>query len=230
MKEDEKIIKIGAVCGIIAFLLLYSVIFLSGLLPGGGARTTEELLSAFGNAHNRAFSMGVFFLLTAFGLLMIVSLLGFHRFLTHERPSFAATLAAVYGCIAFTLITIMLLIQGTVKVRMGEIFSAANETERQVIVKIYRSMRAVDFGIDLGWYVFICISVFLLGISMFRNRHFGPKFAIPGMLVGIVLLTINVVTVLTSTPRSNLIDLCLLWFLIASIQLLRKAKFVSKTP
>ena len=232
MREDEKLIKIGGVCGIIAFVLLGSAFLLNNVLPGHGTETTEEFLSSLSTARNGTLLMNGYFIAAAYGLLGIVALLGLHRLLTNERSSLAATVGVIYGCIAFSLVAAMLIVQGTVMARMGSRFATANETERQTIITIYRSLRSVDLGLDLVWDVFICISFLLFGISMFRSRYFGAVFGITGILIGVALLTLNMATAPTPPASAGLIDLGPLagvWFLAISIQLLRKAKFAAKS-
>jgi len=92
---------------------------------------------------------------------------------------------------------------------------------------MYRSLRSIDLGLDLVWNVFICISLILFGISMLRSRHFGPVFGMAGIVIGIALLTLNIITAPNPPGSAGLVDLgpfAGLWFMVVSIQMLRVAK------
>jgi len=97
MKDDERLVRIGGVCGIIAFLIYGSAILLNNLLPGHSAKTIEEFLTALGTGKNGTIMMGAYFFIAAFGLLGIISMLGLHRALTHKRTSILATLGMIYA-------------------------------------------------------------------------------------------------------------------------------------
>jgi len=230
VREDENLVRIGGICGIIAFIIFGSAAFLNNVLPGHSAKTTAEYLTALGTGKNGTILMGFYFLAAAFGLLGIVYMFGLHRLLTHKRTSLAGKFGIIYGCIAFVLVDIMLIVQGTVNAMMGERFVAAKETEQQLILTLHRALRSIDLGIDLVWDVFICIAVLLIGISMLRSRFFGLIFGISGMVIGMALLALNVATAPNPPGSTGLVDLgplVGLWFLVVSIQMVRVAKLMT---
>ncbi len=232
MNENGRLVRIGGICGIIAFLIYGSAILLNNFLPGHGAKTVEQYLTALGTGKNATILMAGYFFVAAFGILGIVSMLGLHRALTHNRTSLLAKLGMIYGCIAFVLVDAMLIVQGTVRSLMGARFIAAQETEQQVIVLTYRSLRSIDLGLDLVWDVFICISVILFAISMLRNSFFGFIFGISGIVVGAALLGVNIATAPNPPGSSGLIDLgplVGLWSIIINIQMVRIAKRITNS-
>jgi hypothetical protein len=227
MNENERLVRIGGICGIIAFLIYGSAILLNNILPGQGAKTIEQYLTALGTGKNATILMAAYFFVAAFGILGIVSMLGLHRALTHKRTSLLAKLGMIYGCIAFVLVDVMLIVQGTVRSLMGTRYIAAQEPERQLIIAVNRGLRSIDFGFDLVWDIFICISVALFGISMLRSRFFGLIFGISGIVVGAALLGVNVATAPNPPGSAGLIDLgplVGLWSIIVNIQMVRIAK------
>lgn len=227
MKEDERLVRIGGVSGIIAFLIYGSAIFLNNLLPGHNATTTEEFLAALGTGKNGTIMMAAYFFIAAFGLLGLVSMLGLHRALTHKRTSILAALGMIYGCIAFVIVDLMLIVQGAVRTLMGARFVATQETEKHLIVAQYRSLRSIDLGLDLVWDVFICISILLIGISMIRNPFFGRILGISGMVISLALLGFNIAAAPNPPGSAGLVDLgplVGLWFIVVSIQMIRVAK------
>jgi len=228
MRKDERWVKIGGICGIIAFFIYGSAILSNIVLPGHGAKTTEGYLTAVGTAHNGTLMMIGHFLVAGFGMLGIVALLGLYQLLTSQRSSLTVTIATIYGCIAFSFVAAMVIVQGTVMAWMGARFVNSNETEQNSVVTMYRSLRSIDLGLDLVWDVFICISLILFGISMLRSRHFGPLFGIAGIVIGIALLILNLITAPNPPGSAGLVDLgpfAGLWFMAVSIKMLRVAKF-----
>jgi hypothetical protein len=232
MYEDRRLVKIGGICGIIAFLIYGSAILLNTFLPGHGAKNVEQYLTALGTGKNATILMAGYFFAAAFGILGIVSMLGLHRALTHKRTSLLSRLGMIYGCIAFVLVDAILIIQGTVRSLMGARFVAAQETEQRIIVLTYRSLRSIDLGLDLVWDVFICISVILFALSMLRSRFFGLIFGISSIMVGTALLGVNIAAAPNPPGSAGLIDLgplVGLWSIIVNIQMVRIAKRITNS-
>jgi len=227
MTDTNNMVKIGGLCGIMAMLLLAAVIIATNLLPGFNTESTEGFLSAMGKVRGSPIMMIMFLLTAAFGPLGIVAFLGLHRSLTAERSSVMSQIATIFGCTAFVLVDAMLIVQGTVNMRMGKMYLSASPAEQPIILSLYRGLRSIDLGLDLAWDVFIAIAVFLYGIVMIRNRHFGRLLGISGILIAAALLLLNAATVPTPPGSAGLVDLgplLFLWILLVSVQLVRSAK------
>ncbi len=229
MKELERITRVGGICGIAAVLVYLGAV----LLPGINGKTIEEFLAAAGTGRNGNFVMLEHFFGAGFGVLGIIAIWGLHRLLSSEKSSIASSVAAIFGYAAFAIVTSMLIVQGTVMARMGARFVAAGAAEQSMVVMLYRGLRSIDLGLDLAWDVFGCISFLLFGMLMIRNRHFGPIFGLSGIIISGLLLIFNVATAPTPPGSAGLVDLgplTGLWFLAVSIQMLRAARTIVRSP
>ncbi len=229
MKDLERITRVGGICGIAAVLVYLGAV----LLPGIDGKTVEEFLTAVGTGRNGNVIMLEHFFGAGFGVLGIIAVWGLHRLLSSEKSSIASSVAAIFGYAAFAIVASMLIVQGTVMARMGARFVAASASDQPMVVMLYRGLRSVDLGLDLAWDVFGCISFLLFAVLMIRNRHFGLIFGLSGIIIGGLLLSFNIATAPTPPGNAGLLDfgpLEGLWFLAVSIQMLRAARTIVRSP
>jgi peptidoglycan/LPS O-acetylase OafA/YrhL len=57
-----------------------------------------------------------------------------------------------------------------------------------------QSIRLVDMGIDVAWDLFIGTSLIFLCFALAGDARFGLRWAIPGAVLGFVLIVLNVST------------------------------------
>lgn len=217
-EETKKLIKLGGCSGIIAvFLYLSAAIY---MIISSGFHSLKEI-------GNDPLFMIAYFYVAGIGILGIVFFIGLYKLLSIDRLSIIVLLALIFGCIGFTFLTTMLMVQGTVMARMGIKFLSAAEESQEMISSIYSGLRSIDYGFDLVWDIFISLSVILFGISMIKSAYFGKIFGITGILIAVGLLGFNIITAPIPPASGNLIDLgsiLFLWFLAVSIYMLRIVK------
>lgn len=83
---------------------------------------------------------------------------------------------------------------------------------------------AVWLGLDVAWDVYMGIGTALFALAMFRHPRFGAAFAVPGLIIAVILVALNLAIFPTPPADANLFDagpLVGLWYLAVSIQVWR---------
>jgi len=228
MNHNQRIIKAGGACGVLG-ILIYILLALSDPYIGPQTKTAQEFLAAWGTPKYVAVNMAIHFLLAGAAVLWIVSFVGINRLLGWEQPSLIIHIGTILGIIACAVLAQMMIVQGSVMSKMGQVFlAAANENEQQSAAALYRGLRFIDYGMDLTFDMFFFTAWILLGISMLRHRSFGKLFG----GIGIGFFGLAALTNLRSAPDPPAFDvgpIAGLWALAVYIQMLRTAKSVG-TP
>jgi len=134
--------------------------------------------------------------------------LGLRRLVDLERHSVTATLGAIANVTAGALFTAMALVQLAVRHRAA---AAAAPVD----------MVGVWLGLDVAWDVYIGLGTLFFAWSMLGHPRFGRPFAIPGFIVGALVLGLNLRTFPTPPAEAGSFDVgpfVGLWYLAASIQ------------
>ena len=232
--------RLGGICGVVGILIYFGLALADPWLPGGSARTTAEALAAYSTPQGRHGIMLAHFAVVLFALLWIVALWALEQVLTNKSTTTtdpitpvgnlaAARFGALFGSIAFGILTVMLIVQGTVMAEMGRMYGkATSDADRQSFVELYRGLRSIDLGLDLTWDVFITISFVLLGWAMLKAPGFGKTLGVSGMAIGGATLGMNVWAAPTP-PSVDLGPLCGLWMLVVSVQMIRLSRQMNES-
>lgn len=226
MEREQRIIKLGGQCGILGVLLYIASQAANALLPQ--SNTTQEFLALMGDHYYGRLSLGLHFLFAAAVMLWIVAFLGLKRLLSSERPNFALTVGTLFGIIACAIMAQMMIIQGSVMVRMGRAFAAAtDEAQRQNTIALYKGLRYIDYGMDLAFDTFFFSAWILLAFGMLRHHRFGRMFGGIGLAFFVIAAIFN----LQAAPDPPLFDIgpiAAFWVLAVYIQMVRSAKTASR--
>jgi len=237
MKIDEnryRTIKLGALCGILGIFIFFGVavlleqLFWQDKLKALNINTTKEFLNILGTNPYSQIIMGGHLLIGLAMLLFAVGFIGLFYMLSIEKKSIFITIGTIFGVIACAIMTEMSIIQGTVMVKLGNMFiGAKNDIQKESIVAVYRGLRCIDWGLDLAFDFFFFSAWILLGIAMLKNKNLGKILG----FVGIILFTITAVLNIWAAPDPAIIELapiCCLWILMVYIQMLRSMRAISK--
>jgi hypothetical protein len=142
---------------------------------------------------------------------------------TGKSPS--ARLGTVFLTIAFSMFTLMLVVQQTVRLRYLQMAADAPEQAlKNVLKQAYSIVDLVQQGIDVSFDIFYCVGLILLAAAMFRRPDFGKFLSIFGMAAGGALLIFNLWTFPYIPADSGLIDLgpvTGLWWILVIVQIIR---------
>lgn len=144
--QDRSLIIWGGISGVV-MTVVYG---LGQSLPAAGIDVTPATL------------MQIFFwTAAAFGPLGVINSFAIYKALAWERQGAANRLALLMSLLAYAIVTMMLLVQGSVSYYAMELTADSS---------LLQLLRAVDLGMDLAWDIF-------MGASLVadRRRHAGPQ-------------------------------------------------------
>jgi len=135
--DQKRFIQDAGICGIIGVLIFVGVAlaleqFYWQKLP---ANNLDQILTLMGRSPHVQINMAGHIALGFAFLLFAVALLGMRRLLEIEKPRISVTLETLFGIISCPIMTVQMLVQGTVMVKMGKMCAAAADgPERQDII------------------------------------------------------------------------------------------------
>jgi hypothetical protein len=223
MSEARSWARLGGWLGI-AWPVLFIVVMIAAEMIYPPSHSTAEELAALAQPHTGYFSMLLHSLAAIIGLLGIGWAVALNSVLQSERPSRVATLAVIFGVAGFTVVTAMLIVQGSVQTGIADQFAKlTTDVDRAATIASFRSVRWVDLGLDFTWDIFIAWSVILFGVAMLRTRTFGKFWGILGITIAASLFVLDV----RSAPwpaEPDISPISFIWFLGISVKMLLFAR------
>ena len=146
-------------------------------------------------------------LLFAFAFGITVSSIGLYYILGSTTGSRMALIAAVANVIAAAQLLAMLMVQMSV-------YSVVQQADA--------ALKAVWWGLDVAWDLYVGTGTLLFALCMFGRRGLGAWFAMPGLLLGSLLLIFNIATFPKPPDTAGLVDfgpLVGLWYLVVYVRL-----------
>lgn len=146
-------------------------------------------------------------LLFAFAFGITVSSIGLYHILGGTTGSRMALIAAVANVIAAGQLLAMLMVQMSV-------YSVVQQPDA--------ALKAVWWGLDVAWDLYVGTGTILFALCMFGRRGLGAWLAVPGLLIGSLLLIFNIVTFPKPPDTAGLVDfgpLVGLWYLAVYVRL-----------
>lgn len=164
-------------------------------------------------------------LVFAIGPVAIVGVLRISEYLARAGPAPTLRPATVFLVVAFSLFTLMLVVQQTVFIRYREFTREATDPAvLEGLRTAFRMVNEVQLGIDLCFDIFYCAGMILLSVAMYRHPHFGRLIGILGVLAGAGLLVLNLATFPRPPAESGLVDLgpaTGVWWVLVILQFIR---------
>ena len=146
-------------------------------------------------------------LLFAFAFGITVSSIGLYHILGGTTGSRMALIAAVANVIAAAQLLAMLMVQMSV-------YSVVQQPDA--------ALKAVWWGLDVAWDLYVGTGTILFALCMFGRRGLGAWLAVPGLLIGSLLLIFNIATFPNPPDTVGLVDfgpLVGLWYLVVYVRL-----------
>lgn len=181
-QQDRSLLIWGGVCGVV-MTVVYGV---GQTLPATGIDVTPATL------------MQIFFwTAAAFGPMGVINSFAIYRVLAWERQGAANRLALLMSLLAYAIVTMMLLVQGSVSYFAIESGSAPS---------LLQVLRAVDLGMDLAWDIFMGVSLVLTAGVMRGHGRFGRWWSYAAGALGALLIVFNGVTAPVPPSSAGLVD------------------------
>jgi hypothetical protein len=159
----------------------------------------------------------------SFGPLLITTTIGLYKLLSTKDDLISIQLGTVFLILSGVCHTIMATMQGSISTFMkGYISNADNESQKELLMTIYKSVFSTQAGVDMTFDIFISLGVIMLAYSMWNNIHFGKIVSIMGILFAGTGLLFNLIAFPENAGNVGLIDpspLFGIWFLIVTIQM-----------
>ena len=146
-------------------------------------------------------------LLFTFAFGITVSSIGLYYILGGTTGSRMALIAAVANVIAAAQLLAMLMIQISV-------YSVVQQPDA--------ALKAVWWGLDVAWDLYVGTGTILFAICMFGRRGLGAWLAVPGLLIASIFLVFNIATFPNPPDTAGLVDLgplVGLWYLVVYVRL-----------
>ena len=143
----------------------------------------------------------------AFAFGITVSSIGLYYILGGATGSRMALVAAVTNVIAAAQLLAMIMVQAAV-------YSVVQQPEA--------ALKAVWWGLDVAWDLYIGTGTILFALCMFRGRGLGAWLGVPGLLIGGPFLIFNIATFPNPPDTAGLVDLgplVGLWYLVVYVRL-----------
>lgn len=147
-----------------------------------------------------------FLLAMAWPILSIIFVFCLFRFIDLYKRQMTNYLALIFACLAFTLVAIMLSSQLSVVAGTEEYIKQSPANQQELLKTFRKSLRLVDLGIDVAWDLFIGTSLIFLAVTLRSHPNFGPWWALPASILGILLIVLNVITFPWPPNTRDLID------------------------
>jgi len=226
MDGQKRFIQAGGICGIIGVVIFMGVVLVleQFFWQRLHANSLDQTLMLMGRSPHAQINMAGHIALGFAFLLFAVALMGMRSLMENEKPRISVTLGTLFGIISCPIMTVQMLVQGTVMVKLGKMCAAAaDEPERQAIILLYQGLRNFDIGIDLAFDMFFFSAWILLGLAMLKSRSFGKILGAFGLIYFAVTAFLNLRSAPTP-PTLELSPIGALWILVVFIRMLRSAK------
>lgn len=143
----------------------------------------------------------------AFAFGITVGSIGLYHILGGARGPQLALIAAVVNVVAAAQLLAMIMVQQSVWATVDQPDAA---------------LKAVWWGLDVAWDLYLGTGTILFALSMFRRRGMGAWLAVPGLLISGPFLIFNIVTFPEPPDVAGLVDLgpvVGLWYLVVFVRL-----------
>jgi hypothetical protein len=156
------------------------------------------------------------FLAALFPPALAAASIGLLQFLALSGESVASQLGTVFNLLASALVSSMFFVQLAVRMGTGAGHPAAGLT-------------GVWLGLDVAWDSFVALGTFCFAIAGYRHPRLGPLYALPGLVIALALLVVNLWTFPTPPGDAGLIDLgpaLGLWYLAVTLRMIGSLRWV----
>ena len=128
------------------------------------------------------------------GPLIIIGCLALYYFIKAQRNTVYNLLGFVFNALAGLSVTMMVAVQGSVYTIGKDYREAADETMKQMIRQSFKVGNLAQLGMDVCFDVFISLGTVFIGIAVLKQRQILGWLGLPGIIVGLGGLAVNIAT------------------------------------
>lgn len=160
-----------------------------GLVAGAIVSVTYPL-----QITNRFSRLGQTLMEITMGPLIIIGSLALYFFIRQQRDTVYNILGLIFNVLAGLSVTMMLVVQGAVFTMIRDFREATDELNKQIIKQSFRSGNLTQLGMDITFDVFISLGTVFIALALLKQNRIKKWLSIPGLIVGLGGLSINIAT------------------------------------
>ncbi len=160
-----------------------------GLIAGAIVSVTYPL-----QITNRFSSLAQTLMEITMGPLIIIGSLALYFFIREQRNTVYNILGLIFNILAGLSVTMMLVVQGAVFTMIRDYREANDELSKQIIQQSFRSGNLTQLGMDITFDVFISLGTVFIAIALLKQHLIKRWLSIPGLIVGLGGLSVNIAT------------------------------------
>lgn len=140
------------------------------------------------------------------GPLIIIGCLALYYFIKKQRNTVYNILGFVFNALAGLSVTMMMAVQGSVFTLGKDYSEATDDSTKEMIRQSFKSGNLTQLGMDVCFDVFISLGTAFIGLAILRQKRMMKWLGIPGLLVGLGGLAVNMATFPIPPADMNLFD------------------------
>ncbi len=195
-------VKTGVVFGLLVTVIYPSMLFIS--FP-----SQITLVLAFG-----------------FSVSLAIASIGLYRFLSLNKTSVSLQIGVLFNIIACSVVFIMFALQISL---FSDELSKNLSVPKETSAYVSHLLNITQLTLDVVWDMFFSVGTFLLALNMMKHPRLGKIFGGLGILLSLMLFTLNVYTFPFPPGESGLIDagpFVSLWYLAVTIRIITSFKWL----
>lgn len=128
------------------------------------------------------------------GPLILIGCLALYYFIKEQRNTVYNILGFVFNALAGLSVTMMMAVQGSVFTMGKDFREATDESLKEMIRQSFKSGNLTQLGMDVCFDVFISLGTVFIGIAILKQKRIFKWLGIPGLIVGLGGLSVNIAT------------------------------------
>ncbi|MCC7157962.1 MAG: hypothetical protein IT281_00325 [Ignavibacteria bacterium] len=167
-------------------------------------------------------------LILAFGFSasLAIASIGLYRFLSLNKTTVSLQIGVLFNIIACSVVFIMFALQISL---FSDELSRNLNVPKETSAYVSQLLNITQLTLDIVWDMFISVGTFLLALNMMSHPRLGKIFGGLGILLSLMLFTLNVYTFPFPPGESELIDagpFVSLWYLAVTIRIITSFKWL----
>lgn len=167
-------------------------------------------------------------LVLAFGFSasLAIASIGLYRFLSLNKTTVSLQIGVLFNIIACSVVFIMFALQISL---FSDELSRNLNVPKETSAYVSQLLNITQLTLDIVWDMFISVGTFLLALNMMSHPRLGKIFGGLGILLSLMLFTLNVYTFPFPPGESELIDagpFVSLWYLAVTIRIITSFKWL----
>ncbi|MEO9870460.1 hypothetical protein [Ekhidna sp.] len=152
------------------------------------------------------FGLWPLFLEISFGPLFIIGSYAIYLFIKKYGHSFFNQLGFLFSALAGAAVLMMLTVQKSVFSMSMDMKKTDDPAVQEMIRRSFKSGNLTQLGMDFCWDVLVSLGMFFFALAITRQSYFPKWLFVPGLLIGLGGLFLNMLTFPIPPADDQLID------------------------